>query len=173
MRPIASGCNSSSSLTPTFWTFQFKVCPREQCVSTPGFSTNLFTSRSPSDVLISDFFGSVRTVDTSDHLSTLKAQKPTPLRWVSCPVNDTQRCRLSFNVTYTKSILSLVYAKQLVVWDRVKVLRGLFLAFVFLTWNTALGCTVQKQWLLIFSRHLSFAHLGLKVSTADSCQSIK
>uniref|UniRef100_H2Y7I1 GPI-anchor transamidase n=1 Tax=Ciona savignyi TaxID=51511 RepID=H2Y7I1_CIOSA len=42
-----------------------KVCPPHHCISTPGFSTHLF-ARSTDRTLISDFFGSVRTVDLSD-----------------------------------------------------------------------------------------------------------
>lgn len=41
---------------------QFKVCPKSQCVSTPGHRTDLFL-RSPGSVLITDFFGSVRKVE--------------------------------------------------------------------------------------------------------------
>jgi len=44
----------------------FKVCPKYQCVSTVGISTHLFL-RDPSNVLITDFFGSVRSVDLSDN----------------------------------------------------------------------------------------------------------
>ncbi|MEQ2236434.1 hypothetical protein ILYODFUR_012760 [Ilyodon furcidens] len=40
----------------------FKVCPRSQCVSTPGHRTDLF-QRDPGSVLITDFFGSVRKVE--------------------------------------------------------------------------------------------------------------
>lgn len=42
--------------------FQFKVCPKSQCVSTPGHRTDLF-QRDPGSVLITDFFGSVRKVE--------------------------------------------------------------------------------------------------------------
>lgn len=41
---------------------QFKVCPKSQCVSTPGHRTDLFL-RDPGSVLITDFFGSVRKVE--------------------------------------------------------------------------------------------------------------
>uniref|UniRef100_A0A7N8XXA8 GPI-anchor transamidase n=1 Tax=Mastacembelus armatus TaxID=205130 RepID=A0A7N8XXA8_9TELE len=40
----------------------FKVCPKTQCVSTPGHRTDLFL-RDPGSVLITDFFGSVRKVE--------------------------------------------------------------------------------------------------------------
>ncbi|KAL2097825.1 hypothetical protein ACEWY4_007032 [Coilia grayii] len=40
----------------------FKVCPKSQCVSTPGHRTDLF-QRDPGSVLITDFFGSVRKVE--------------------------------------------------------------------------------------------------------------
>nr|CAB3264863.1 GPI-anchor transamidase [Phallusia mammillata] len=49
----------------------FKVCPKHQCISTPGFSTHLF-SRPISRTLISDFFGSVRDVDVTDWSFTAK-----------------------------------------------------------------------------------------------------
>lgn len=48
---------------------QFKVCPKSQCVSTPGHRTDLFL-RDPGSVLITDFFGSVRKVElTMDAIS--------------------------------------------------------------------------------------------------------
>uniref|UniRef100_A0A8C9WVT1 GPI-anchor transamidase n=1 Tax=Sander lucioperca TaxID=283035 RepID=A0A8C9WVT1_SANLU len=40
----------------------FKVCPKSQCVSTPGHRTDLFL-RDPGSALITDFFGSVRKVE--------------------------------------------------------------------------------------------------------------
>ncbi|XP_077370699.1 GPI-anchor transamidase isoform X1 [Festucalex cinctus] len=40
----------------------FKVCPKSQCVSTPGHRTDLFL-RDPGSVLITDFFGNVRKVE--------------------------------------------------------------------------------------------------------------
>ncbi|EMP33219.1 GPI-anchor transamidase [Chelonia mydas] len=40
----------------------FQVCPRSLCVSTPGHRTDLF-QRDPQNVLITDFFGSVRKVE--------------------------------------------------------------------------------------------------------------
>lgn len=47
----------------------FKVCPKSQCVSTPGHRTDLFL-RDPSSVLITDFFGSVRKVEiTTDAIN--------------------------------------------------------------------------------------------------------
>lgn len=42
--------------------FQFQVCPKSLCVSTPGHRTDLF-QRDPKNVLITDFFGSVRKVE--------------------------------------------------------------------------------------------------------------
>lgn len=42
--------------------FQFQVCPKSLCVSTPGHRTDLF-QRDPQNVLITDFFGSVRKVE--------------------------------------------------------------------------------------------------------------
>ncbi|XP_028667021.1 GPI-anchor transamidase [Erpetoichthys calabaricus] len=47
----------------------FKVCPKSQCVSTPGHRTDLF-QRNPNSVLITDFFGSVRKVEIT--MSTMK-----------------------------------------------------------------------------------------------------
>ncbi|CAK8674846.1 unnamed protein product [Clavelina lepadiformis] len=43
----------------------FEICPRHQCISSTGVSTHLFRRR-PDQTLVTDFFGSVRTVDTSD-----------------------------------------------------------------------------------------------------------
>nr|XP_021380490.1 GPI-anchor transamidase [Lonchura striata domestica] len=40
----------------------FQVCPKSLCVSTPGHRTDLF-QRDPQNVLITDFFGSVRKVE--------------------------------------------------------------------------------------------------------------
>ncbi|KAM9543213.1 GPI-anchor transamidase isoform 5-T5 [Guaruba guarouba] len=40
----------------------FQVCPKSLCVSTPGHRTDLFR-RDPQNVLITDFFGSVRKVE--------------------------------------------------------------------------------------------------------------
>ena len=40
----------------------FKICPKHQCISTVGISTHLF-KRDASKTLITDFFGSVRSVD--------------------------------------------------------------------------------------------------------------
>ncbi|NXT11120.1 GPI8 transamidase, partial [Prunella fulvescens] len=49
--------------------FQFQVCPKSLCVSTPGHRTDLF-QRDPQSVLITDFFGSVRKVEiTTERLS--------------------------------------------------------------------------------------------------------
>nr|XP_020447236.1 LOW QUALITY PROTEIN: GPI-anchor transamidase [Monopterus albus] len=56
----------------------FKVCPKSQCVSTPGHRTNLFL-RDPGSVLITDFFGSVRkveitmeTINFTDHVKQVE-----------------------------------------------------------------------------------------------------
>uniref|UniRef100_A0A8D2MM57 GPI-anchor transamidase n=1 Tax=Zonotrichia albicollis TaxID=44394 RepID=A0A8D2MM57_ZONAL len=47
----------------------FQVCPKSLCVSTPGHRTDLF-QRDPQNVLITDFFGSVRKVEiTAERLS--------------------------------------------------------------------------------------------------------
>uniref|UniRef100_A0A1A8P8K6 GPI-anchor transamidase n=1 Tax=Nothobranchius rachovii TaxID=451742 RepID=A0A1A8P8K6_9TELE len=51
----------------------FKVCPKSQCVSTPGHRTDLFL-RDPGSVLITDFFGSVRKVEIT--LETINLTDP-------------------------------------------------------------------------------------------------
>ncbi|XP_055497294.1 GPI-anchor transamidase isoform X2 [Leucoraja erinacea] len=48
----------------------FKVCPTSLCVSTPGHRTDLF-QRNPGDVLITDFFGSVRKVEMTTDIIRL------------------------------------------------------------------------------------------------------
>ncbi|XP_016048488.1 GPI-anchor transamidase isoform X2 [Erinaceus europaeus] len=49
----------------------FQVCPKSLCVSTPGHRTDLF-QRDPKNVLITDFFGSVRKVEiTTETISLL------------------------------------------------------------------------------------------------------
>lgn len=59
---------------------QFKVCPKSQCVSTPGHRTDLFL-RSPGSVLITDFFGSVRKVElTMDTVHLPDPVKPVKQR---------------------------------------------------------------------------------------------
>lgn len=59
---------------------QFKVCPKSQCVSTPGHRTDLFL-RSPGSVLITDFFGSVRKVElTMDTVNIPDPVKQVKLR---------------------------------------------------------------------------------------------
>uniref|UniRef100_A0AAZ3PZD2 GPI-anchor transamidase n=1 Tax=Oncorhynchus tshawytscha TaxID=74940 RepID=A0AAZ3PZD2_ONCTS len=50
----------------------FKVCPKSQCVSTPGHRTDLFL-RDPGNVLITDFFGSVRKVEITMETINLTA----------------------------------------------------------------------------------------------------
>uniref|UniRef100_G3VQR1 GPI-anchor transamidase n=2 Tax=Sarcophilus harrisii TaxID=9305 RepID=G3VQR1_SARHA len=55
----------------------FQVCPKSLCVSTPGHRTDLF-QRNPQNVLITDFFGSVRKVEITTErvaLNHLKCQK--------------------------------------------------------------------------------------------------
>uniref|UniRef100_A0A3Q2YG35 GPI-anchor transamidase n=2 Tax=Hippocampus comes TaxID=109280 RepID=A0A3Q2YG35_HIPCM len=55
----------------------FKVCPKSQCVSTPGRRTDLF-QRDPGSVLITDFFGSVRKVEIT--VETINLTEPiTPM----------------------------------------------------------------------------------------------
>uniref|UniRef100_A0A8C6WQ40 GPI-anchor transamidase n=1 Tax=Neogobius melanostomus TaxID=47308 RepID=A0A8C6WQ40_9GOBI len=54
----------------------FKVCPKSQCVSTPGHRTDLFL-RDPGSVLITDFFGSVRKVElTTDAINLTEPITP-------------------------------------------------------------------------------------------------
>ncbi|XP_078501371.1 GPI-anchor transamidase [Lissotriton helveticus] len=48
----------------------FQVCPKSLCVSTPGHRTDLF-QRDPQNVLITDFFGSVRKVELTVDTITL------------------------------------------------------------------------------------------------------
>ena len=52
---------------------QFKVCPKSQCVSTPGHRTDLFL-RDPGSALITDFFGSVRKVEIT--METINLTNP-------------------------------------------------------------------------------------------------
>ncbi|KAF3819709.1 hypothetical protein GH733_015218, partial [Mirounga leonina] len=47
------------------------VCPRSLCVSTPGHRTDLF-QRDPKNVLITDFFGSVRKVEITTETISLQ-----------------------------------------------------------------------------------------------------
>ncbi|XP_036613771.1 GPI-anchor transamidase isoform X2 [Trichosurus vulpecula] len=49
----------------------FQVCPKSLCVSTPGHRTDLF-QRNPQNVLITDFFGSVRKVEITTETVSLK-----------------------------------------------------------------------------------------------------
>ncbi|XP_024921949.1 GPI-anchor transamidase isoform X2 [Cynoglossus semilaevis] len=59
----------------------FKVCPKSQCVSTPGHRTDLFL-RDPGSVLVTDFFGSVRkveiTMDSINLTSVVSHRKEEP-----------------------------------------------------------------------------------------------
>ncbi|XP_026555979.1 GPI-anchor transamidase isoform X1 [Pseudonaja textilis] len=48
----------------------FQVCPKSLCVSTPGHRTDLFP-RNPNNVLITDFFGSVRKVEITTETVSL------------------------------------------------------------------------------------------------------
>ncbi|XP_075615852.1 GPI-anchor transamidase isoform X1 [Balearica regulorum gibbericeps] len=48
----------------------FQVCPKSLCVSTPGHRTDLF-QRDPQNVLITDFFGSVRKVEITTETVSL------------------------------------------------------------------------------------------------------
>ncbi|XP_072220018.1 GPI-anchor transamidase isoform X1 [Leuresthes tenuis] len=62
----------------------FKVCPKSQCVSTPGHRTDLFL-RDPESVLITDFFGSVRKVE----LTTEAINLTDPIQqWRESHVNE-------------------------------------------------------------------------------------
>lgn len=65
------------SVSNFFVSPQFKVCPKSQCVSTPGRRTDLF-QRDPGSVLITDFFGSVRKVEIT--METINLTEPiTPM----------------------------------------------------------------------------------------------
>ncbi|XP_072544474.1 GPI-anchor transamidase [Salminus brasiliensis] len=55
----------------------FKVCPKSQCVSTPGHRTDLFL-RDPGSALITDFFGSVRKVEITREAVNLTAAVEQP-----------------------------------------------------------------------------------------------
>ncbi|KAL7876577.1 hypothetical protein AOLI_G00115400 [Acnodon oligacanthus] len=56
----------------------FKVCPKSQCVSTPGHRTDLFL-RDPRSVLITDFFGSVRKVEITREAVSLTPATEQPV----------------------------------------------------------------------------------------------
>ncbi|XP_068196800.1 GPI-anchor transamidase isoform X1 [Antennarius striatus] len=65
----------------------FKVCPKSQCVSTPGHRTDLFL-RDPRSVLITDFFGSVRKVEITMETINLTI----PIQQVEqSPLNEPQK----------------------------------------------------------------------------------
>lgn len=54
----------------------FQVCPPRDCISTPGWRTDLFR-RDPGSVLITDFFGSVRNVElTMETVALPRATSP-------------------------------------------------------------------------------------------------
>ncbi|XP_054494279.2 GPI-anchor transamidase isoform X1 [Agelaius phoeniceus] len=53
----------------------FQVCPKSLCVSTPGHRTDLF-QRDPQNVLITDFFGSVRKVEITAETLSLDRDVP-------------------------------------------------------------------------------------------------
>ena len=57
---------------------QFKVCPKSQCVSTPGHRTDLFL-RDPGSALITDFFGSVRKVEITREAINLTSAAEQPV----------------------------------------------------------------------------------------------
>ncbi|KAM9460523.1 GPI-anchor transamidase isoform 1-T2 [Salvelinus alpinus] len=63
----------------------FKVCPKSQCVSTPGHRTDLFL-RDPGNVLITDFFGSVRKVEIT--METINLTAPMVHLAVERPVSE-------------------------------------------------------------------------------------
>lgn len=60
----------------------FKVCPKSQCVSTPGHRTDLFL-RDPGSVLITDFFGSVRKVEITREAINLTSNAEQPVEVTS------------------------------------------------------------------------------------------
>ncbi|XP_061775643.1 GPI-anchor transamidase isoform X2 [Nerophis ophidion] len=66
----------------------FKVCPKSQCVSTPGHRTDLFL-RDPGSVLITDFFGSVRKVELT--METINLTDPIKLVKDEYDVGELQR----------------------------------------------------------------------------------
>ncbi|CAG0887197.1 unnamed protein product [Cyprideis torosa] len=47
-----------------------KVCPKSQCISTVGYRTDLFP-RDPATVKVTEFFGSVRHIELTDHVIPL------------------------------------------------------------------------------------------------------
>uniref|UniRef100_A0A8C7IAF0 GPI-anchor transamidase n=1 Tax=Oncorhynchus kisutch TaxID=8019 RepID=A0A8C7IAF0_ONCKI len=63
----------------------FKVCPKSQCVSTPGHRTDLFL-RDSGNVLITDFFGSVRKVEIT--METINLTAPMVHLAVERPVSE-------------------------------------------------------------------------------------
>lgn len=82
LNPFRSTCVKSLCVSQCFACVpcaQFKVCPKSQCVSTPGHRTDLFL-RDPGSVLITDFFGSVRkvelTVDAVDLTEPISHMEP-------------------------------------------------------------------------------------------------
>uniref|UniRef100_A0A8C6MS62 GPI-anchor transamidase n=1 Tax=Mus spicilegus TaxID=10103 RepID=A0A8C6MS62_MUSSI len=78
----------------------FQVCPKSLCVSTPGHRTDLF-QRDPKNVLITDFFGSVRKVEiTTEKIS---------LQWDSQVVDSSSK----EDGTAEERMGPLQYAEQL------------------------------------------------------------
>lgn len=78
----------------------FQVCPKSLCVSTPGHRTDLF-QRDPKNVLITDFFGSVRKVEiTTEKIS---------LQWDSQAVDSSSQ----EDRTAEEFLEPLTYAEQL------------------------------------------------------------
>lgn len=62
----------------------FKVCPKHQCRSTVNFRTDLFNG-DPRKVLVTDFFGSVRNVEFSKPVPTLKKKTVVDTCKDGCP----------------------------------------------------------------------------------------
>ncbi|XP_076151358.1 GPI-anchor transamidase [Alosa pseudoharengus] len=79
----------------------FKVCPKSQCVSTPGHRTDLF-QRDPGSVLITDFFGSVRKVEITT--TTINLTAP------AAPVPEEKEARL---FTEQRPSQTFTYVNQL------------------------------------------------------------
>ncbi|KAG5285532.1 hypothetical protein AALO_G00004440 [Alosa alosa] len=79
----------------------FKVCPKSQCVSTPGHRTDLF-QRDPGSVLITDFFGSVRKVEIT--MTTINLTAP------AAPVLKEKEARL---FTEERPSQTFTYVNQL------------------------------------------------------------
>lgn len=48
------------------FTFQLRVCPKRECISTVGVRKDLY-SKDPNKVPITDFFGSIRPTEISSN----------------------------------------------------------------------------------------------------------